>query len=492
MKYYIGVDLGTSSCKLLLRDAEGTVLRTVTKTYSVSYPHPGWSEQNPEDWWEAFVSGIQSLLAGFDAHAVCGIGVAGQMHGLVILDSADRVIRPVILWNDGRTSKESDYLNTVVGKERLSAMTANISFAGFTAPKLLWIRENEPENFAKIHKIMLPKDYINYRLTGVHACDYSDASGMLLLDVEHRKWSEEMLEICGVSMNRMPKLFESYQPIGTLLPEIASRLGIPADTMVAAGAGDNAGAAVGTGTMGEGRCNISLGTSGTVFISSESFRLDANNALHAFCHGDGTYHLMGCILSAASCNQWFCDSVLQSADYAALQRQIEGSALGRGDVFFLPYLMGERSPYNDTDATGVFVGLRPTVTREEMLLAVLEGVCFAIRDNVEIARKLGVSLQYSTVSGGGAKSPLWMKILANVLNLELRIPATEEGPSLGGAILAQAACHGGKITENAEPPIKAVIAPEETLVALYERKYRRYTKIYPCMKELFRELKEDS
>ena len=432
MKYYIGVDLGTSSCKMLLRDEAGNVLRTTTHSYAVSYPHPGWSEQNPEDWWTAFSAGMAELTAGIDAQAICGIAVAGQMHGLVVLDAEDRVIRPAILWNDGRTAKENEYLNTVIGQARLSALTANISFAGFTAPKLLWMRANEPEQFARIRKIMLPKDYLNYRLTGVHACDYSDASGMLLLDVEHRCWSAEMLEICGISAEQMPTLFESAQPIGQILPQTAKALGLSTDVIVAAGAGDNAGAAIGTGTVGEGKCNISLGTSGTIFISSETFRVGRNNTLHAFCHADGHYHLMGCILSAASCNQWFCEKVLDSTDYDGLQGEITDDMLGRGDVFFLPYLMGERCPANDTDATGVFLGLRPDVTRAEMLLAVLEGVCFAIRDNLELVRGLGVQIERSTVSGGGAKSPLWMKILANVLDITLCIPETEEGPSLGG------------------------------------------------------------
>ena len=271
---YIGVDLGTSAVKLLLMDETGEIHNTVTREYPLEFPRPGWSQQNPEDWWDAVSRGIPELLAGFDAGQVAGVGAAGQMHGLVILDEADQVIRPAILWNDGRTAKEVDYLNNVVGRERLSALTANIAFAGFTAPKLLWLRENEPENFARIAKIMLPKDYINYRLTGVHSTDFSDASGTLLLDVKNRRWSREMLALCGVREEQMPRLFESYDCVGTVKPEIAALLGIPETAKVAAGAGDNAAAAVGTGVVGEGGCNISLGTSGTVFISSERFGVD--------------------------------------------------------------------------------------------------------------------------------------------------------------------------------------------------------------------------
>ncbi len=491
MKYYIGADLGTSSCKMILCDQDGTILNSVTEYYDVHYPHSGWSEQNPEDWWEAFVKGVKKLTQGVDTSAIRSLAVAGQMHGLVILDKEDRVIRPVILWNDGRTFKENDYLNNTIGKERLSALTANISFAGFTAPKLLWIKENEPQNFDKIQKIMLPKDYINYRLTGVHACDYSDASGLLLLDVKNRKWSKEMLDICHIKQEQMPKLFESYEAIGSIIPKVAKELQLSDNVTVAAGAGDNAGAAIGTGTIGEGKCNISLGTSGTIFISSDDFHVDQNNSLHAFCHADGKYHLMGCILSAASCNGWFCDKILERQDYAALQEKINDDMLGVGGVYFLPYLMGERSPVNDTDASGVFIGLRPTVDQSEMLLSVLEGVAFAVRDNLEIAKKLGIDIQSSTVSGGGAKSPLWMKILANVLDIRLQIPATQEGPSLGAAILAKVACGDQTTVETSGlPQIRQVIEPDEKLVARYEEKYRRYQKIYPAMKQLFKQLKE--
>ena len=314
MNYYIGIDLGTSSVKLLLVDETGAICGSVTKEYPISFPQPGWSEQDPADWWKAVQYGILELTSRVDKSQIRGIGCGGQMHGLVVLDDKDAVIRPAILWNDGRTDEETTWLNTEIGKAKLSELTANIAFAGFTAPKILWMKNQEPAHFARIRKIMLPKDYINYRLTGVHACDYSDASGMLLLDVKNRCWSKEMLEICGISEAQMPALFESYEVIGTLLPETAALLGLPENVKVAAGAGDNAAAAVGTGTVGEGACNISPGTSGTLFISSERFGVDPNNALHAFAHADGKYHLMGCMLSAASCNKWFCDEILKTKD----------------------------------------------------------------------------------------------------------------------------------------------------------------------------------
>ena len=491
MKLYIGIDLGTSAVKLLLMDEAGSIKNIVTKEYPLEFPQPGWSQQAPQDWHKAVMEGIPELLSGSDPADVAGIGCGGQMHGLVVLDKDDNVIRPAILWNDGRTAKQVDYLNNVIGKQKLSAMTANIAFAGFTAPKILWMQENEPENFAKIAKILLPKDYITYILTGVHSCDYSDASGMLLLDVQNKCWSKEMLEICGISECQMPKLFESYDCIGTVLPEVAAKLGIPAAVKVAAGAGDNAAAAVGTGTVAEGGCNISLGTSGTVFISSEKFGVDDTNALHAFAHADGGYHLMGCMLSAASCNKWLMDDIFKTDDYPAEQAPITEDKLGRNRVFFLPYLMGERSPINDTNARGTFTGMSMDTTRADLTQAVLEGVAFAIRDSVEVARSLGIEIKSSKICGGGAKSALWKKIMANVLNVQLQCVASEQGPGLGGAMLAMVACGAYPTVAdacNALVSVASTVEPEAELVARYEKRYQQFRKIYPACKELFADL----
>lgn len=345
------------------------------------------------------------------------------------------MIRPAILWNDGRTSEECDYLNNVIGKDKLSAYTANISFTGFTAPKILWVKNKEPENFARISKIMLPKDYLAYRLTGVHCTDVSDASGMLIFDVKNRCWSKEMCEICGVKEEQLAKVYESYEAVGTLLPEIAAQLGVSADVKVAAGAGDNAAAAVGTGTVGDGMCNISLGTSGTVFISSRNFGVDKFNALHSFAHADGHYHLMGCMLSAASCNKWWMDDIIGTKEYGEEQKEI--TALGENRVFFLPYLMGERSPHNNPNARGTFIGMTMDTSRADMTQAVLEGVAFALRDSFEVAKELGITIERTKICGGGAKSPLWKKIIANVLNIKVDVLESEEGPSMGGAMLAE-------------------------------------------------------
>ena len=489
---YIGIDLGTSAVKLLLVDEAGAILNTVSEEYPLYFPKPGWSEQEPTDWWDACVTGVRKLLSGFDAGEVAGIGVGGQMHGLVALDGQDQVIRPAILWNDGRTAEETAWLNTVVGKEKLSELTANIAFAGFTAPKLLWMRNNEPDKFARIARIMLPKDYINYKLTGVHACDFSDASGMLLLDVHHRRGSKEMPDIGGVSEAQMPRLFESYEVVGTVKPEIAAQLGLPQNVRVVAGAGDNAAAAVGTGVVGEGGCNISLGTSGTLFISSTKFGVDPHNALHAFCHADGGWHLMGCMLSAASCNKWLCEDILRTSDYAAEQAGITADKLGNNRVFFLPYLMGERSPINDVDARGCFIGMSMDTGRGDLVQAVLEGVAFALRDSFEVARSLGISLERSFLCGGGAKSPLWRTILASVLNVPLDIPQTEEGPGYGAAMLAMVGSGAyGSVGDCAKAlcHVRETVAPDPAIAARYEAQYRKFWQIYPTMKDLFQTIK---
>ncbi len=487
--YFIGVDLGTSAVKLLLMEESGKICNIVSKEYPLFFPHPGWSEQNPEDWYTQSMAGMKELTEGIDRTQVAGISFGGQMHGLVTLDAQDQVIRPAILWNDGRTSEETDYLNNVIGKDKLSQYTANIAFAGFTAPKILWMKKNEPEKFAKVEKIMLPKDYLAYRLSGSFCTDVSDASGMLLLDVKNRCWSKEMMEICGVKEEQLPKVYESWEVVGTLKPEVAKELGFSEDVKIIAGAGDNAAAAVGTGTVGDGQCNISLGTSGTVFISSKNFGVDEHNALHSFCHADGSYHLMGCMLSAASCNKWWAEEILGTKDFASEQATI--TKLGENHVFFLPYLMGERSPHNDPDARGVFFGMSMDTSRADMTQAVLEGVAFALRDSLEVAKSLGIKIERTKICGGGAKSPLWKKIIANVMNIKVDVLEVEEGPSLGGAMLAAVGCGVYPDVETAGKKLAKVVdtvEPEPELAAKYEKRYQKFKELYPVMKPLFKNL----
>lgn len=483
---YIGIDLGTSAVKLLLMDGDGEVINTVSEEYPIYFPKPGWSEQNPTDWYTSVITGIKRLLDGIDKSKVAGISFGGQMHGLVILDENDDVIRPCILWNDGRTKKECDYLNNVIGKPQLSDYTANIAFAGFTAPKILWLKENEPESFNKIKRIMLPKDYLAYMMTGVFSTDVSDASGTLLFDVKNRCWSEEMCKICGIHKEMLPRVYESYECTGTVLSHVAKELGIGTKVRVAAGAGDNAAAAVATGTIGEGKCNISLGTSGTIFIAADKFSVDENNALHSFCDGGGKYHLMGCMLSAASCNKWWLEDILKTKEYKAEQAEIK--RLGENHVYFLPYLMGERSPHNNPNAKGTLIGMTMDTAREDITQAVLEGVAFGFKDMLEIAKKLGINPERTKICGGGAKSLLWIKILANVLNLKIDIPVNEEGPAMGAAILAAVACGEYK---NVHEAVKKIIKIDGTveqdreLVEKYEKQYERFKQIYPACNNLY-------
>lgn len=485
---YAGVDLGTSSVKLLLMDAEGNIQKIVSREYPLYFPEDGWSEQNPEDWWESTLDGLEELFAGCEKSEVAGISFGGQMHGLVTLDDEDKVIRRAILWNDSRADKETDYLNNVIGKDKLSEYTANIAFTGFTAPKILWMQKHEPEFWERVKKIMLPKDYLAYRMTGNFSTDYSDASGTLLLDVKNKCWSEEMLKICHVDIGQLPKLYESYEVTGTLRKSVAERLGLREGVKVTAGAGDNAAAAVGTGTSGDGKCNISVGTSGTIFISSNSFKVDENNALHSFVHADGKYHLMGCMLSAASCNKWWIEDILKSSSYDAARSLVKDENLGENNVFYLPYLMGERSPHNNPSVRALFLGMSLDTKQADMTQAVLEGVAFGLRDSLEVAGKLGIEIGQSKICGGGAKSSLWKKIIAAVLGLPLEVLENEQGPGAGAAILAAVGCGEYPDTDTAAREIvkvSGVIEPDKTLVEKYNEKYLEFVKIYPAVKKLF-------
>ena len=483
---YIGVDLGTSGVKLLLMDRSGKILNKVTRTYPISFPHPGWSEQDPLDWYGETLEGIRDLISDIDPKEIRGIGIAGQMHGLVMLDEHDEVIRPAILWNDGRTDKETDFLNNEIGTGRLAGLTGNIAFAGFTAPKILWIRNNEPDNFKNISRIMLPKDYLVYRLTGAFTSDYSDASGMLLMDVKNKCWSDGMLEICGITKDMLPELKDSFDVSGTVKADIAAELGLANDVKVVAGAGDNAAAAIGTGTVGEGRCNISLGTSGTIFVSGRNYAELNNNALHSFAHADGGYHIMGCMLSAASCNKWWMEDILNDKDFKQIQDNM--TDLGNNNVFFLPYLMGERSPHNDPKVRSMFIGMSMDTSRVSMTQAVLEGVAYGMRDCLEVAREMDINITETTMCGGGAKSRVWRTIMANVLNIRVKTLVNDEGPALGGAILAAVGDNvfedvisaSQKIVEFGE-----VIEPDKEISERYDKGYEFYKKLYPSVKGLY-------
>lgn len=486
---FVGIDLGTSSVKLLLMDEKGNIKKVAVREYPLHFPKPGWSEQNPSDWYEQTMDALHELLSDCDRSQVAGISFSGQMHGMVILDDKDQVIRPAILWNDGRTTEECDYLNNVIGRKKISEYTANMALTGFTAPKVMWVKKHEPENYNKIAKLMLPKDYLAYMLSGVHCTDVSDASGMLLFDVQHKCWSKEMLEIVGLKESQLAKVFESYEAVGTIKAEIAAELGIPATCKIVAGGGDNAVAAVGNGTVGHGMCSLSLGTSGTVFIATKEFAVDDNNALHSFAHADGSYHYLGCMLSAASCNKWWMDEIIRTKQYAEEQKGI--TKLGENNVFFLPYLMGERTPHNDPNARGAFIGMTLDTSREDMTQAVLEGVTFALRDAFEITKSLGMKIERVRILGGGAKSPLWCKIVANVLDVKVDKVNSEEGPAFGAAILAAVGCGVyGSVKEAADQLIQIVSTTDQdpAIVERYNEKYNIFKGLYPALKDMYQQM----
>ncbi|MBY4797670.1 xylulokinase [Collinsella sp. AGMB00827] len=493
MSLYIGIDVGTSATKVLICDEMGRLQAQASVAYTCEHPHDGWSEQDPDLWYRAAIEAVSTAVSGADLNAaeVCGISFGGQMHGLVLLDEYDRIIRPAILWNDGRSEQESEWLNEVIGRNVLTERCGNISFPGFTASKLLWMRDYEPENFARIAKILLPKDYLSYRMTEAFATDVSDASGTLFFDISNRCWSDAMLEVLGISVKQLPRVYESWERVGSLCPAAAADLGLAETVQVIAGAGDNAAAAIGMGIVRPGDCNISLGTSGTVFLPTSEMMCDANNSLHSFADASGRWHVMGCILSAASANSWWIKSILGSEFHQELAC-IKSKNLGRNRIFFLPYLMGERSPINDAAARAAFIGMSGESTRADMAQAVLEGVSFALRQCVDAALAMGVEIQRVTLCGGGAKNPIWREMLASILNRPVYLHAHEEGPAFGACILAMVGCGLFPSVEAASealvPESIEVIEPDCEATRAYQKRYETYCHIYPALAQLFREL----
>ena len=482
MNTYIGIDLGTSGVKTLLVSEDGKILNEADVSYPCIHLKDKYSEQDPNVWYEGSIECIKKLLKNQDRESVRAISFGGQMHGLVMLDSCDNIIRNAILWNDGRSVEETDYLNNTIGQKTISSYTGNIAFPGFTAPKILWVYNNEKENFDKIAKIMLPKDYLIYKMANVFATDLSDASGFLLLDVKNRKYSKEMLELCHITEDMLPRLYESYEAVGTITKELAIELGLKEDVKVVAGAGDNAAAAIGTGTVGNGPCNISLGTSGTIFLSSDKFSVDSKNALHSFCDASGKYHLMGCILTAASARSWWLEDILDTKDYDKDESQLEDS-----NVIFLPYLVGERSPYNDVNIRGGFLNLSINTTRGQMSKAVLEGVAFALKDCLNVAKSNGINPEFTTICGGGSRSNTWKHIIADALEIPVKTIKTNQGPSFGAAILAMVGDKKYQTVEEATSKIIEVtdtIYPDDNKKEYYRKKYAKYTKLYDALQVL--------
>ncbi|WZL72993.1 xylulokinase [Clostridiaceae bacterium 35-E11] len=482
--YYIGIDIGTSSVKTILIDEKGKLVKSVSKEYPIFYPKPLWAEQNPEDWWKGSLKALKELLSGVEGEKVKAISLSGQMHGLVILDEEDKIIRPAMLWNDGRTEKECAYLNEEIGRDRISQWTGNMALTGFTAPKLLWLKNNERNNFDKIAKIMLPKDYLAYQLSGAFATDMSDASGTLYLDVKNRKWSREMMDILEISTSQLPKLYDSFDVIGTIKKQLADELGLSEKLKIVIGGGDQAVAAVGGGIVGEGACSVSLGTSGVVFANADKFVVDRDNRLHSFCNANGKFHVMGVTLAAAASLKWWVESIHCSKDYDLLLKEAEDADIHK-NVYFLPYLMGERTPHNDPNAKSVFMGMDMTTERKDMTRAILEGVGFSLRDSFEIMKDMGVYIEEITINGGGARNPFWCQIIADILNVKVNKVNSNDGPAYGAAILA-AVGDGlfSTVDEAAEAFIKktSTIFPNKNNVEVYNQKYKKYISIYPTIK----------
>lgn len=495
--YYLGVDLGTSSVKLLLMDERGKTLGSVTKEYDVYYPKVGWAEQKPEDWWQATQCGIKELinLKGINNEDIKGLSFSGQMHGLVLLDKNDEVIRPALLWCDQRTEEQCDYLNNVIGRERLSKYTGNKALTGFTAPKVLWVKENEPENFERINKVLLPKDYISFKLTGKYSSDVSDSSGTLFFDVENRCWSKEMIEILSMKEEWLPTVYESSEIVGNVSKEAAVLTGLSEATNVIAGAGDQAAGAVGTGIVDAGVLSVALGTSGVVFASCDDYQVDDENRLHSFCHASGKYHQMGVMLSAAQSLKWWVEEVNKGKgkDFDLMLEEAENSKVGSNGIVFLPYLMGERTPHSDANARGVFFGLNVTANKGDMTRSILEGVAFGLRDSLEVIKDIHIELKEVRVSGGGARSYLWRRIIADVFNLPVALINAQDGAAYGAAILAAVGCGVYSSVEEAcreLVEVKEVIKPNEKNSKKYDEVYKVFTKLYPSVKDNFEELAE--
>ncbi|MCL2189595.1 MAG: xylulokinase [Defluviitaleaceae bacterium] len=487
--FTIGVDVGTSAVKVIVMNESGEILRTVSRDYPLYLFGEGCSEQAPEDWWTQTADALRELTKEYAD--ISAISFSGQMHGMVALDGNGNVLRRAILWNDQRTVKECEYLNDTIGREVLLANAANIALTGFTLPKILWVKNNEPGVFAKIKMVMLPKDYIAYKLTGIAASDYSDASGTLLLDVKKCDWSDKMLEIAELTRAQVPKLFASFESVGTVTEGASKETGLPTSCKVVIGGGDQAVGAIGTGTVEEGTCSVSLGTSGVLFVAMDEFAVDNSPAaIHAFAHATGRYHMMGVTLAAAGSFKWWMKT-LETKEYKKEEAPITN--LGENKIYYLPYLSGERTPHNNPNARGAFVGMTMATTRAEMTQAVLEGVAFSLRDILVRIRALGKKIDTARIIGGGASSPLWCQIVADVLNVKVQKIHSGEGPALGAAILAMVGAGAFASVEGACAKLirtTDTFTPNADAAKGYDAHYKIYTNLYEALKPMYNAISE--
>ena len=502
MSYLIGIDLGTSGTKTVLFDEYGNALKSHTVEYTMQQPKNGWAEQDPEDWYNAAVQTLKSVTNGIDTRLIAGIGISGQMHSLVMLDENNNVIRPAILWCDSRTAKECEEITEKVGKDRLIEITANPALTGFTASKILWVRNNEPENYKKCRHILLPKDYVRFRLTGEYATEVSDASGMQLLDIANRCWSDEILEKLDIDKSLLAKVYESPEVTGYITEEASKATGVPSGTPVAGGAGDNAAAAVGTGVVEEGKAFTTIGTSGVVFAHTKEMHIDPKGRVHTFCCAvPGEWHVMGVTLAAGLSLKWFRDyfcteeiAVSESMGvdpYYLMDNEASKSPIGCNKLLYMPYLMAERTPHLDPDCRGGFVGLSAMHTKRDMIRAVMEGVVYSLRDCYEILKEMGITSDDMAACGGGGSSPLWRSMLSDVFSMKVKTVTSKEGPALGAAILA-GVCAG--IYPSVQEACRRVVktkteqSPDDLNSAEYEKYYNIYRQLYPALKDTYKEL----
>lgn len=495
MEYVIGIDIGTTGVKTLLCSNKGEIISSALVEYPLSHPKPGWAEQDPADWWTATTESIRSVVneTNINREDVKSIGLTGQMHGAVFLDSNNNVLRPAILWCDQRTSSECDDINRIIGKENLIALTSNPALTGFTAPKILWVRKNEPQIYERARRILLPKDYIRFRLTGEFAGDVSDASGTLLFDVKNRKWSDEILEKLNIDRNLLPEVYESTEVTGTLTKDTSELTGLSIETVVVAGAGDQAAGAVGNGIVEPGIISSTTGTSGVVFAYTDKAKTDPSGRLHTFCHAvPGKWHVMGVMLAAGGSFKWLRD-MLGEDSYHVMTEQASKAQTGSEGLIFLPYLMGERTPHADSDAKAVFFGISPRHTRAHIIRSVMEGVSFGLRDSLEIIKELGIPASEIRASGGGAKSKLWKQIQADVNKEPIYTINVDEGPAFGAALLAMVGVGiYSSVPEACRHTIKTIdkIEPVTKNTKIYDEYYKLYRSLYISLKDNFKRCAE--
>ncbi len=506
MSYLMGIDVGTTGTKTLLCNEKGEIVAHSVEEYSLSTPQPNWAEQDPEDWWKATVTSIRKVIrdAGIDSREIKGLGLSGQMHGAVVIDKNHQVLRPCILWCDQRTAEQCRYITERIGRDRLIELVSNPALTGFTAPKIVWIKENEPQIYEKAHKILLPKDYIRFRLTGSFPTEVSDASGTLLFDVRKRKWSGEMLDKLEISRDLMPECYESPEVSSEISKGAAALTGLRPGLPVVGGGGDQAAGAVGNGVVEAGIISSTLGTSGVVFAFSEEVKVDPRLRAHTFCHAvPGKWHLMGVMLSAGGSLRWFRDVLGQEEvklaqekgvdPYKILTGEAEKVPAGSEGLLFLPYLTGERTPHADPEAKGVFFGLTIRHRKNHLIRAVMEGVAYGLRDSLEILRELKLEIKQVRASGGGARSPLWRQMQADINGVEMVTINVDEGPAFGAALLAGV---GAGIYRSVEEAAQETIrvtnstSPDPRNTALYDKYYRLYRSLYPLLKDKFRQVSD--